>query len=402
MTEDMRILEAVSRFSTAYIEEIPLSAERVPRELLMRGGRETLKRVRLETGGSNRQSGAPKDKRRFIAATAACAAASAVIAAVIVFAPGSGGPPVAYSTQTPAAASPSAKDADNGIIIAVLNDGHITVRENKKAKKAAVLADFALLQEDEVFVSDTSVIRGTITDIQYIEVTLNGTAPDGTDAVITQFYGIVSLRVKDCLRGEEEKGDMLKILVHNLVNKDFDGWIEDTEIISQVREGMDVIFMPKKLSEEDSASTLGVTLRLKDLADYVLPDTIHGVILDTGGGLVYAKWAYEGMDETSLDSAQEYVRDKLAETAPIWEHPGTDLYRIFDKSRHGKSGSYGLLKKFSGSTVEMETILKGYGRNSDDIEALTGHTIWYEDGMYYYFFDSGSETYGKLIDKIEK
>lgn len=131
--------------------------------------------------------------------------------------------------------------------------------------------------------------------------------------IVLDFHGalnyqaIAEIEVKEVYHGDIAPGDVLSVLLPCPI---MDGmWVEDTGVISQLREGMTGIFMPCLYSETDYWEENGATLILRDIAAYGMPDGERFAFLETPGGLAYAAWAFPSLPE---NAAPEDVKALIA------------------------------------------------------------------------------------------
>ncbi len=390
--KDKRILEAVSRFSDSY--EPILTPDDVPQALLDSAGRDALRRARCESG-QNR-----KHRARRIT-LAACVAAACIAAGLILWLPRTpdGSHQAAVSATATASTAPMDTALPSGAILAESGDGQIIARSyTGELPMSASMMDIRGMSSDEIFTEyDTLIFRGTITDIQYIEIVSKENA-QGYVLTLLDYYGIVSVEVASSVRGEAQPGETVRILVYGLTDPDANMWVEDTDIVSQMRVGMEGIFLPVPLAAGEAVSHGGSSLSLSGLAPYRLADGMHFVILDAPDGLAYATWAYRGMEASSLDAAEASIRGRLDMIEHADEYPLSDLDRISGEQTYGELRKVGLSQEEFAALIETE----GLG-SPDETDALMDRTFWYEDNRYYYFFSCiWDDTYGAMVAQVEK
>ena len=107
--------------------------------------------------------------------------------------------------------------------------------------------------------------------------------------------------------GDITVGDVITVLLPCPIASGV--WVEDTGVISQLREGMSGIFLPRQYSETDYWEENGATLIMRDIAPYGIGDGERFAFLETPNGLAYSAWAYPSLPE---NVALEDVKSLIA------------------------------------------------------------------------------------------
>ena len=176
---------------------------------------------------------------------------------------------------------------------------NVRVYDIDRPPKTAGEAAYSLIEltEDEIFTRwNTAIFRGTVTDIQNIEVDMNG----------SKFYwSLVSVEVTKVFRGDIRPGDTVKIKVETPLYGNGDLWVEDQGI-----------FMPAIYTADSTFETNGAALCLRDVAPYGFPDGVRFAFLMTGDGLIYARdFTYKSIPNAkTLDDIEAYVATMLERT----------------------------------------------------------------------------------------
>jgi hypothetical protein len=191
----------------------------------------------------------------------------------------------------------------NGEIELPLSTGNICVKYIEKAPAASPKADLEWLTEEELFTKyETAIFSGTIAEIRNIQIDYNGSIDYGA---------IAKISVENVYRGDCICGETVSVLLPGPVNMK-GVWVEDTETISAMREGMRGIFMPLQYDDESFRSQNGATLYLNDIADYGFLDGRRCAFLETDEGLVFAREAYDSIAAaTTLGEVENYILDMI-------------------------------------------------------------------------------------------
>lgn len=169
----------------------------------------------------------------------------------------------------------------------------------------AVSSSYCLVYftEEELFTHfDTAIFRGTVREIRNIELNFNGDKA---------YRAIAEIEVEQVYRGPCETGETVQVLLPCPI--DTDVWVEDTGVVSQMREGMSGIFMPVIYDEENSRwEQNGAVVIQKELVDYGFGDGVRFAFLETENGLVFSRGAYESIaDARTLDEVEEYILNMI-------------------------------------------------------------------------------------------
>jgi hypothetical protein len=176
-----------------------------------------------------------------------------------------------------------------------------------KAPSLSVSYEFGgWLSEDELFHGDdTDIFMGKVLSIKNIRVDFDG---------IMMYYAIAKIRVDRIYRWYGIVGRTVSVLLPCPVdtNERLDDrismWVEDTEVVSSMRTGMTGIFMLIKYDKTMYWESNGARLYFRDLAEYGFPDGVRYAFLDSGSGLIFARFAYESISSaSSLEEIEKYI-----------------------------------------------------------------------------------------------
>lgn len=193
---------------------------------------------------------------------------------------------------------------DNENIKLSLSSENIRVEYIEEVSTISTQTDLEWLTEEEIFTKyETTIFSGTINEIRNIQIDYNGGFRD--------YRAIAKITIEDIYRGDLSSGDIVTVLLPCPVNMQ-GVWVEDTETVSAMREGMRGIFMPIQYDEESYRTENGATLFLQDIADYGFLDGWRYTFLQTDEGLVFAREAFSSIDTaTTLGEVENYIIDMI-------------------------------------------------------------------------------------------
>ena len=159
-----------------------------------------------------------------------------------------------------------------------------------------------LTEEEIVNDYNSSIFSGTVLDIKNILIDFG----DG----ISEYRAIATVSIEKTIKGEEESGDKVEILLPTGIALDGSEKVtlEDTYVIAKLKVGMKGIFMPIRYTEEHYWEENDSKLFLKDIAEYGLMDGMRFAILESKNGEII-NGAFEGITSNStLEEVDEYIR----------------------------------------------------------------------------------------------
>jgi len=156
------------------------------------------------------------------------------------------------------------------------------------------------LSQEELFAQDTAIFRGTVQELQYFQVTI-----DGMDV----YYTRALVEVTDPIRGDLTEGEAVSLLwlgAKTYLTTSLSGPLDE------IQEGSDAIFMPARTTPETGETGWGVKdgyFCYADLADYYLPEGTRYVFADTGEGLEFDRSLYTELAEAeTMDDLAAGIR----------------------------------------------------------------------------------------------
>jgi len=163
--------------------------------------------------------------------------------------------------------------------------------------------DLVALTEEELFAHEKMyAFRGRVSGLTNVTIDFNGEKMVRCVAIIS---------IDEVYKGDLVPGDQITMLIPCGI--DLIGvHVEDTGIITQLKSGMEGIFMPWVYDENSYIEMNGAVLMTKDLAECGLADGMRWAFLATDQGIIFEKNAYSGAYEaTTMDDIEAYVIDML-------------------------------------------------------------------------------------------
>ena len=159
------------------------------------------------------------------------------------------------------------------------------------------------LTEEELFAEyshgyEIPIFGGIVKEVNNIVIDFNGHK---------DYRAIAVIEVNEVLRGSISVGAVVTVLLPAPVN--MEGiWVSDTSVSSQMTSGTSGYFMPMRYDETSVIIMNEATLVLSEIAEYGLSDGERWAFLETAEGLVFSRWAYEGIaNATTMDEVRQYI-----------------------------------------------------------------------------------------------
>lgn len=165
-----------------------------------------------------------------------------------------------------------------------------------------VCTSLVYLSEEEIFHKyNTAIFKGAVIQIDNIVIDYNG---------YKDYRAIAQIEVETVYRGEMKTGDTVSVLLPCPIMEGM--WVEDTDIISTIREGTTGIFMPVIYDSSYVSIQNGATLLCQDICDFGILDGVRFAFLDTEQGLYYSSSDFPSIpNATTLDEVETYVRKMI-------------------------------------------------------------------------------------------
>lgn len=185
-------------------------------------------------------------------------------------------------------------DSSRNMSVAYIDEGDIDVGMSS--------ANLAEMSEDELFSKwEPAVVRGVVKQIDYIELDFNGQE---------EYQSMVTIGVTDVYRGDIEPGSTMQVLTVAGVGSEV--LQSDADVISELRVGMEGIFMPRRHDASHVWSQNGATLQVMDVSDYGFADGERYMFLDTDEGLVFSREAYPSLrGAETLDDIEAFMMERF-------------------------------------------------------------------------------------------
>lgn len=163
-------------------------------------------------------------------------------------------------------------------------------------------ANLAEMSEDELFSKwEPVVVRGVVKQIDHLELDFNGQE---------EYQSIVTIGVTDVYRGDIEPGSEMEVLT--VAGAGSEVLQSDADVISELRLGMEGIFMPRRHDAFHVWSQNGASLQVMDVSDYGFPDGERYMFLNTDEGLVFSRDAYPSLrGAKTLDDIEAFMMTKF-------------------------------------------------------------------------------------------
>ena len=163
--------------------------------------------------------------------------------------------------------------------------------------------DLVALTEEELFAHEKMyAFRGRVSGLTNVTIDFNGEK---------MVRCVATISIDEVYKGDLVPGDQITMLIPCGI--DLIGvHVEDTGIITQLKSGMEGIFMPWVYDDNSRIEMNGAVLMTKDLAECGLADGMRWAFLATDQGVIFEKNAYSGAYEaTTMDDIEAYVIDML-------------------------------------------------------------------------------------------
>lgn len=179
---------------------------------------------------------------------------------------------------------------------------NVTVRYTNRPVSFDTEYQLIHLTEEELFTAlDTVIFKGKISKLDNIVIDLNGDK---------EYRAIASIKIEKVYRGSVDIGSTVSVLLPCPIMRDL--WVEDTDTVSSMREGMTGIFMPMTYDDTSVYKQNGASLTLRDISDYGFADGERFAFLETENGLIFSRYCYASIsDARTLDEIEDHILDMI-------------------------------------------------------------------------------------------
>ena len=207
-----------------------------------------------------------------------------------------------FSEEITDAEPVSAEIAQEDILPLTLGTVTIDYYDGKLPEQPAVSNSLAEMTEEELLDAAGDIYRGTVESLRTIEIR-NGERTD--------YKTLAEISVAEVYKGGFAPGDTVTIYINDPILSE-NVWIEDYDVLYQMRENMDGIFMTQ--AGEDIYTVVGgEKIYLNTFADGRFQDGTRFAILAVEDGLEFARDCYEEplRSAQTLEKAGEYLKQKI-------------------------------------------------------------------------------------------
>jgi hypothetical protein len=165
-------------------------------------------------------------------------------------------------------------------------------------------AELVYLTEGEMFKQDNLLVfRGKVSGLANVTIDFNG---------IKEARCIATIVIDKVYQGNISADEQITMLIPCAIDQTGISKVEDTNVISQLKSGMEGIFMPVVYDDSSYIEMNGAVLMKQDLAACGLADGMRWAFLSTDQGVLFESNAYPGAENaTNLDDIEAYVIEML-------------------------------------------------------------------------------------------
>lgn len=171
---------------------------------------------------------------------------------------------------------------------------------DKSLPQVIELIEYAALEPmtaEEFLRQGIDVFRGTVEDISYYEISIDGSF---------LYVSTVQVAVSDWIRGEG--ADTVTLLLPCWPGEDF----SESGLMDRLQPGGEAIFLPSTAAADTGVTRGEGYFCYADLGDYYLTEGIRTLILPSAEGLLFDEYTWTGLDSATLDGAAAYLRSLLS------------------------------------------------------------------------------------------
>lgn len=188
----------------------------------------------------------------------------------------------------------------------------VTIFPHKQIISSSIHASLVYLSPQEIFESDTVIFKGTVKSIKNVKKD-------------DKIHSVVKFDVEKVYRGDV--GESIKVFSYYALEEVgflWNGWIENTEHLDNIKKGAHGIFMVETYNETTNSDFTG-----KDVADAFFSDE-RFMFIETENSVTFSRHAHpEIIHASTLDEIDAYVTDMV-------ERARTKNYKEYREIHHNE------------------------------------------------------------------
>lgn len=180
--------------------------------------------------------------------------------------------------------------------------GNVSARYIQRSPVTDCTESTEELNEEELFMKNNTIIaKGKVKNVRNIRIKIN------SDVI---YRAIAEIEVTDVYRGDCKPGQSISVLIPCTIHIGLD--LAEDKVISNLRVGMNGIFMMVKYDEGSYIEEDGTILYLQDLSQYGFIDSHKYGFLENKGQLIFDKHTFKSIKNTTkLDEVESYIKKMI-------------------------------------------------------------------------------------------
>ena len=158
------------------------------------------------------------------------------------------------------------------------------------------------LNEEELFMKKNTIIaKGRVKNVRNIRIKFN-------NEMICR--AVAEIEITQSYRGNCKSGELISVLIPCTIHIGLDAL--EHEVISNLRVGMNGIFMMEKYDQHSYIEEEGTILYLEDLAEYGFIDAHKYGFLENKGQLIFDRYTFKSIEKaTKLEEVESYIKKMI-------------------------------------------------------------------------------------------
>ena len=145
---------------------------------------------------------------------------------------------------------------------------------------------------------NTIIAKGRVKNVRNIRIKFN-------NEMI--YRAVAEIEITQSYRGNCKSGELISVLIPCTIHIGLDAL--EHEVISNLRVGMNGIFMMEKYDQHSYIEEEGTILYLEDLAEYGFIDAHKYGFLENKGQLIFDRYTFKSIEKaTKLDEVESYIK----------------------------------------------------------------------------------------------